>query len=164
MIRYFLIFGLFIFFQGCQTTDNYKNKAEPSQKSFIKNIKSVVKKPKYAPYDWKPSDANSREIWFEETYKRGSGLYGGYSDCEWFYRHKGQVKNTFLRNGNVIVEKDLDNSVSQIVDVSFEPQGKLIFIEGLDSLSPSSYVKYETKEGLEFIKVKFIYKYDGKED
>ncbi len=162
MMAVMLALGVLVL-QGCQTTSTNEQSSNVSKKSFFQKSNQTAKKPKYAPYDWKPSDANSREIWFVNNYKRGSSLFN-YSDCNWFYRYKGQVKNTFLRNGNVIVEKDLNNYVSQIVDVSFEPKDKLIFIEGLDGLSPSSYVKYEAKEGLKFIKVEFIYKYNGKEE
>ncbi len=161
MIRYFLIFGLFIFLQGCQTTGNIKNKAEPSQKSFINNIKTVVKKPKYAPYDWKPSDANSREIWFKNSWRLSS--FSLPDNCYWFYKYKGKVIDTFLRNGNTIVEKRVRGSVTQIIDVSYEPKDKIVFIEGLSDLKPSSIIRYEMKEGLKFIKVKFIYKYKDKE-
>ena len=90
---YILLFGLIIFLQGCQITGNFENKAEPSQKSFINNSKSVVKKPQYAPYDWKPSDVNSREVWFEKK-------FAGYW-CEVFFS-TGGWKSVFLRNGNVI--------------------------------------------------------------
>ncbi len=161
MIRYFLIFSFFIFLQGCQTTGNFENKAEPSQKSFINKIKSVVKKPKHAPYDWKPSDANSREIWFENSWKLSS--FSLRDNCYWFYKYKGKVKDTFLRNGNTIVEKRVRGSVTQIIDVSYEPKDKIVFIEGLSDLKPSSIIRYEMKEGLKFIKVKFIYKYKDKE-
>ena len=162
MIRYFLIFGLFFFLQSCQTTDNFENKTEPSQKSFINKIKSVVKKPKYAPHDWKPSDANSREIWFENSWKLSS--FSLPDNCYWFYKYKGKVKDTFLRNGNTIVEKRVRGSVTQIIDVSYEPKDKIVFIEGLSDLKPSSIIRYEMKEGLKFIKVKFIYKYKDKEN
>ncbi len=161
MIRCFLIFGLFIFLQGCQTTGNFENKAEISQKSFINKIKSVAKKPKYAPYDWKPSDVNSREIWFENSWKLSS--FSLPDNCYWFYKYKGKVKDTFLRNGNTIVEKRVRGSVTQIIDVSYEPKDKIVFIEGLSDLKPSSIIRYEIKEGLKFIKVKFIYKYKDKE-
>ena len=80
----FVVCGMFSILQGCQTTENYENKAQSSQKSFINNIKSVVKKPKYVPYDWKPSDANSREIWFQNSWKPKST---GLRDCFWFYKY-----------------------------------------------------------------------------
>ena len=156
-----MIFGLFFFLQGCQTTGNFENKTETSQKSFINKIKTVVKKPKYAPYDWKPSDANSREIWFENSWKLSS--FSLPDNCYWFYKYKGKVKDTFLRNGNTIVEKRVRGSVTQIIDVSYEPKDKIVFIEGLSDLKPSSIIRYEMKEGLKFIKVKFIYKYKDKE-
>ena len=162
MIRCLLIFGLFIFLQGCQTTGNFENKAEPSQKSFINKIKTVVKKPKYAPYDWKPSDADSREVWFEKK-------FGGYW-CSVFFS-TGGWKSIFLRNGNVITKLNPKISktystgsvTKELIDISFSPKEKLVFIEGIEGIRPSQTIKYEIKDGFGDIKIKHIYNWQNRD-
>ena len=152
MMAVVLALGVLVL-QGCQTTSTNEQSSNVSKKSFFQKSNQTAKKPKYAPYDWKPSDANSREIWFENSWKLSS--FSLPDNCYWFYKYKGKVKDTFLRNGNTIVEKRVRGSVTQIIDVSYEPKDKIVFIEGLSDLKPSSIIRYEIKEGLKFIKVKF---------
>ena len=147
--------------QGCQTTNTIEQKSNISQKTNFKRNNQTAKKPKFAPYDWKPSDNNSREIWFQDSWKLSSSTL--LDQCFWFFPYNGKVKNTFLRNGNTIVKKGVRGFVTQIIDVSYEPKDKIVFIEGLSDLKPSSIIRYEMKEGLRFFRVKFIYKYKNEE-
>ena len=109
--------------QGCLTTNTAEQKADASPKFFNKK-KQVIKKPQYAPYDWQPSDATSREVWFEKKFK-------GYW-CSVFFSKSGW-KSIFLRNDNVITElypsisKKYSSSsyTKDLIDISFSPQKKV---------------------------------------
>ena len=147
--------------QGCITPNNAEQKAYPSPKFFNKK-KQVIKKPQYAPYDWQPSDATSREVWFEKKFK-------GYW-CSVFFS-TGGWKSIFLRNGNVITElypsisKKYSSSsyTKDLIDISFSPQKKLVYIEGIEGVKPSPIIKYEIEDGFNEIKIKHIYNWKNKD-
>jgi len=117
--------------QGCYTADGiktYEAKKIVSAKSNInksflnsKKDKPVIKKPKYAPYDWTEKDASSRKIWFEDNgtvYSYCKNLTGIYHKVYKWYDINSRkikiredyvlpkdyvpIKKTFLRNGNYI--------------------------------------------------------------
>ena len=161
MISVVLALGV-LALQGCQTTNTIEKKSNISKNSYLKKSKQIAKKPQYAPYDWTPSDINSREVWFEKK-------IGGYW-CEVFFS-TGGWKSVFLRNGNVIIE--LNPSISrswsgssitkELIDISFSPKEKLIYIEGIEGIKPSPTIKYEIKDGFDEIKIKHIYNWKKKD-
>ena len=65
---------------SCVTNSRSTDSESTTKQSWDSKTTVVsVKKPKYAPYDWTPKDADSREIWFKEE-----NQFQDFCDGTWF--------------------------------------------------------------------------------
>ena len=177
--------------QGCYTADGiktYEAKKIVSAKSNInksflnsKKAKPVIKKPKYAPYDWTEKDASSRKIWFEDNgtvYSYCKNLTGIYHKVYKWYDINSRkikiredyvlpkdyvpIKKTFLRNGNYIHKFYVANSVKEILKIEASPKDTLVKIQGIQGLKPKKSIIFEVKENIRSLRFKFVEESHGK--
>ena len=177
--------------QGCYTADGiktYEAKKIVSAKSNInksflnsKKDKPVIKKPKYAPYDWTEKDASSRKIWFEDNgtvYSYCKNLTGIYHKVYKWYDINSRkikiredyvlpkdyvpIKKTFLRNGNYIHKFYVANSVKEILKIEASPKDTLVKIQGIQGLKPKKSIIFEVKENIRSLRFKFVEESNGK--
>ena len=101
---------------GCQTKSTNQSTTTFSSNPWSSSTAlETAKKPKYAPFDWKPEDADSREIWFQETPSYGEFCKNGYFFSE-------NRKFIYLRNGNSIFNVTSHDYLHQILSVKVNPE------------------------------------------
>ncbi len=177
--------------QGCYIggeINTYETKKIVSAKSNInksflnsKKDKPVIKKPKYAPYDWIEKDASSRKIWFEDNgtvYSYCKNLTGIYHKLYKWYDIKSRkikiredyvlpkdyvpIKKIFLRNGNYIHKFYVAHSVKEILKIEALPKDTLVKIQGIQGLKPKKSIIFEVKENIRLLRFKFVEESQGK--
>ena len=111
------MFVFLFFFEGCYTGGDIKindGKKNISTKSNFnktslnsKKNKLLIRKPKYAPYDWTEKDISSRKIWFEDNgtvYNYCKNLTGIYHKVyKWYDINSNKIK----RRKNYVLPKDI---------------------------------------------------------
>ena len=144
---------------GCVTSSRLTNSENIIGKSWnSKTTVASVRKPKHAPYDWTPEDANSREIWFKDK-----NQYKEFCNDVWFTAYNTHPKSTFLRNGNVIIKIQTSSNLHEILSITASPRSSMIAVQGINGLKPARSIAFEVTDAFKKIEIEYIYTYNGKE-
>ena len=147
---------------GCQTNSTNQSTTTSSSNSWSSSTAlKTAEKPKYAPFDWKPEDADSREVWFQE--KVGYQMFGD-NFCGIFFQNSNtDINYSYLRNGNVIIVIRTSSNLSQILSVRANPEDSLVAIQGIKGLQPERILAFELTDAFKKLDIEYIYEYEGKE-